>query len=92
MPEDGAPRLIRLCHIGIQSDDPATLAELYKHVLGMKAMGGSGEESPFSSSAFLSSHPIDLTLSEEALLKVVADLAAREGISWSPSPGAAAER
>ncbi len=173
MSEDGAPRLIGLCHIGIQSDDPAALAEFYKHVLGMQAVGGSGEENPFSSSAFLSSrpdeeshevvifanpagrhaafkvasladlrhayrgvvergvgikmalnhgvslafyfddpegnmieiywptrlsygqpygHPIDLTLSEEALLQDVADLAVRESISWSPSPGAPAER
>ena len=33
-------------------------------------------------------HPIDLTLTEQALLQDVADLAARKGIAWPVSPSA----
>ena len=161
--------LAGLCHIGIQSRDPALLAEFYREVLGMHIVGGSGADDPFGASVFLSSrpdeesheivifanpafrhaafkvatladlraryrqiverkvpvkkalnhgvslafyfddpdgnmieiywptgldygqpygHPIDLTLSEEALLRDVEALAAREGIAWSADRGA----
>jgi catechol-2,3-dioxygenase len=168
MPDHTSPRMSGLCHIGIQSKNPAQLAEFYRDVLGMKIVGGSPEGSPFGASTFLSSrpeeeshdivifanpafrhaafkvatladlrdsyrdivargvtvktalnhgvslafyfddpdgnmievywptrldfgqpygHPIDLKLSEEALLRDVEKLAAREGIQWSaPTP------
>jgi len=49
--------LAGLCHIGIQSRDPALLAEFYREVLGMHIVGGSGADGPFGASAFLSSRP-----------------------------------
>lgn len=161
-----APAPSGLCHIGIHSKDPAKLAEFYRDVLGMQVVGGSGSDSPFGASTFLSSrpdqesheivifanetfrhtafrmptladlraryrdvvdrgvavkmtlnhgvslafyfddpegnmieiywatglaygqpygHPIDLSLPQEALLRDVAELASRQGISWQPS-------
>jgi catechol-2,3-dioxygenase len=46
-----------LCHIGIHSKNPAALAEFYRDVLGMQVVGGSGADSPFGASTFLSSRP-----------------------------------
>jgi catechol-2,3-dioxygenase len=46
-----------LCHIGIQSKNPAALAEFYRDVLGMRVVGGSSADNPFGASAFLSSRP-----------------------------------
>lgn len=44
-------------HIGIQADDPMKLAAFYRHVLDMQVVGGSEDDSPFGTSAFLSSRP-----------------------------------
>ena len=46
-----------LCHIGIHSKEPAKLANFYQDVLGMQVVGGSGSDSPFGASTFLSSRP-----------------------------------
>ena len=51
------PSLRGLCHIGIQSKDPAVLARFYQDVLGMEVVGGSAADSPFGASTFLSSRP-----------------------------------
>ncbi len=57
MSEDGSPTLSGLCHIGIHSEDPTSLADFYRDVLGMKIVGGSDEDSPTGTSTFLSSRP-----------------------------------
>ena len=57
MPDTPNPRLCGLCHVGIQSRNPAALAEFYRDVLGMKVVGGSTDDSPFGASTFLSSRP-----------------------------------
>lgn len=44
-------------HIGIQADDPVKLAAFYRDVLDMQVVGGSEDDSPFGTSAFLSSRP-----------------------------------
>jgi catechol-2,3-dioxygenase len=42
----------------MHAKDPAALAEFYREVLGMKAVGGSGPDNPFvGASNFLSSRP-----------------------------------
>jgi catechol-2,3-dioxygenase len=46
-----------LCHIGIHSEDPVGLARFYQDVLGMQVVGGSGADTPFGASTFLSSRP-----------------------------------
>ena len=46
-----------LWHIGIHSEDPATLAKFYQDVLGMQVVGGSSADSPLGASTFLSSRP-----------------------------------
>src|SRR5688572_31950030 len=57
MTDHARTRVSGLCHIGIQSKNPAALAEFYRDVLGMKIVGGSPEGSPFGASTFLSSRP-----------------------------------
>jgi catechol-2,3-dioxygenase len=57
MSDHAGPGMRGLCHIGIQSKNPAALAEFYRDVLGMKIVGGSAEGSPFGASTFLSSRP-----------------------------------
>jgi catechol 2,3-dioxygenase len=57
MSGSAGPKLRGLCHIGIQSKDPAKLAEFYRDVLGMKIVGGSPADSAFGASTFLSSRP-----------------------------------
>jgi catechol-2,3-dioxygenase len=54
---DSSRRFAGLCHIGIHSKDPVALAEFYRDVLGMQVVGGSGSDSPFGASTFLSSRP-----------------------------------
>jgi catechol-2,3-dioxygenase len=53
------PRRLELGHLGIQSKDPAALAEFYRSVLGMKVVGGSEAGTPFGASTFLSSRPAE---------------------------------
>ena len=57
MSQSDRPRFTGLCHVGMRADDPAALAEFYREVLGMKAVGGSAEDSPLGASAFLSGRP-----------------------------------
>ena len=57
MSRDGKVQLRGLRHIGMHSRNPAALAEFYRDVLGMQVVGGSGEDSPFGASTFLSSRP-----------------------------------
>ena len=57
MPDPDRPRFTGLCHVGLQADDPAALAEFYREVLGMQAVGGSEDDSPLGASAFLSGRP-----------------------------------
>ena len=35
MAQSYRPRFTGLCHVGLQADDPAALAEFYRQVLGM---------------------------------------------------------
>lgn len=55
--DPAAPRRLELGHLGIQSKDPAALAEFYRSVLGMKVVGGSEAGTPFGASTFLSGRP-----------------------------------
>ncbi len=57
MPDPHRPRFTGLCHVGLRADDPAALAEFYREVLGMQAVGGSEDDSPLGASAFLSGRP-----------------------------------
>ena len=57
MSEHSKPRFTGLCHIGVHSDNPATLAEFYREVMGMQIVGGSDQDSPLGASTFLSSRP-----------------------------------
>lgn len=52
---DTGPR--GLSHIGIHSEDPATLAVFYQDVLDMQVVGSSAADSPLGASTFLSSRP-----------------------------------
>ena len=42
-------------HVGLAARDPAALAEFYRDALGLAVTGGSGPDSPFGATAFLSS-------------------------------------
>jgi catechol-2,3-dioxygenase len=44
-------------HVGMVADDPTALAGFYRDLLGMTITGGSGADSPFGRTAFLSSRP-----------------------------------
>lgn len=44
-------------HIGIQSDDPTTLAAFYRDVLDMQIVGGSEDDPLRGTSVFLSNNP-----------------------------------
>ena len=57
MSRDGKVELRGLCHVGLHSRNPAALAEFYRDVLGMEVVGGSGADSAFGASTFLSSRP-----------------------------------
>ena len=57
MSETGKPRFTGLCHVGVQSDDPAALASFYREVMGMQVVGSSDKDSPLGASTFLSSRP-----------------------------------
>ena len=59
MSVDGSPSLSGLCHVGIHSEDPTTLADFYRDVLGMQIVGSSDEDSPTGTSTFLSSRPTE---------------------------------
>jgi catechol-2,3-dioxygenase len=51
------PVIQGISHIGIQSEDPHTLAAFYRDVLDMQIVGGTDDDTPLGASAFLSNQP-----------------------------------
>lgn len=50
------PRIVGVCHVGLHAEDPTTLSDFYKDVMGMQVVGSrSGTDD--SDCAFLSSRP-----------------------------------
>jgi catechol-2,3-dioxygenase len=54
------PQLIGVGHVGLSARDPAALAEFYRDVLGLQVVPV--DASALGATAFLSSHPADITV------------------------------
>jgi catechol-2,3-dioxygenase len=55
--ENDSLEMIGLCHVGMYAKNPASLAEFYRDVMGMKIVDRSDASHPAGASAFLSSRP-----------------------------------
>ena len=62
MTKQETPQVIGVRHVGLSARDPAALAEFYRDVLGLQVVGGSAAcTSVFGATAFLSSHPAEVS-------------------------------
>ncbi len=56
MTDEGIPKIVGVCHVGLHAEDPTALADFYRDTMGMQVVGSrSGTDG--SDCAFLSSRP-----------------------------------